>query len=1357
MANRTVNFSLQQIEELFPFYFELDTHLHIVSLGRSIVKVLGSKSKTAFAHEFIIQRPYITDLTYASLTENTGQSVIIKSLRSGLLLRGQFTVMEESNNIFFIGSPWVMNIDELKEHKLYLTDFAIHDPTFDLLHVIKNIEINGDEIKELLYKLKQKSVQIAKSEAEHRATLNMASDIIYKTNEQGYFIDSNPAGEKLSGYTLSELKEKKFTDLVRKDYQKTVVKHYAKQTKENIPSSYLEFPLITKHGIEKWVGQSVQILKTEDSNIFVALAIDMTKQKENEFALMETNKQLLLLQNLLDNSSDAIQIAEEDGRLYYINKVAEERLSIVQANCHQYNVRDFEKIFENPVLWEEHVALLKQIKQLVIEGENINQTTGKLFPVEVVAKYVNIDNRGFVLANSRDVSERKLAEYQLLKTNEKLESILNEMTDVIWSASLPDYGFIFATLSAEKLFGEKLEDWFSSQKWWERAIYKDDQHIIPEIISDLSLKGAYDKKHRIITKEGEIRWVQHKGKIIYDELQKPVRIDGVIIDKTLQYEAEDNLNKELKLQEALIDIASTYINLDLNEVSTTINSSLQKLGKFVSADRAYIFDYNFKENTTSNTYEWCNEGISAEIDNLQQVPIAYFPQWVEQHKKGEAFYIPDVNELEDTGEGGLKSILEPQGIKSLIALPMIDGNELMGFVGFDSVKGYHHYSSKEKKLLFLFGQMLINIRSRQTWEKQLTLQEEKYRNIIANMNLGLLEVNNDDVIVFANNSFCEISGYTLQELKGKVAADLLMNKEDQWIIAENQKKREKGILDNYEVAVLNKNKERKWWFVSGAPNYDDKGHLIGSIGIHLDITEKKTLEMELAKAKSFAEAAAKAKELFLANMSHEIRTPLNVIIGMIRQLTKESLNEKQFFYVKQSESSAKHLLTILNNILDIAKIESGELTVTQKEFSLSALTYNIHSILFSQTKEKNLEFRLHLSPEIKPVLLGDEVRLRQVLINLVGNAIKFTESGYVSIEITLLKEEDNHQHLLFEVRDSGIGISEAFIAKIFDKFSQEENTANRKFEGTGLGMAISNDLVGLMGGTLKVESIKSKGTVFSFELHLPIGDEKNLVSKSASIKKDAFVGTSVLLVEDNEMNRFIAAQSLAFIGCEIIEAENGKVAVDLLQQRSFDLILMDIQMPVMDGLEATEYIRKTLQINTPIIALTANAFKHDIDLYLSGGMNDYITKPYDENEFLLKVEHNLNLFRSYPIPKEVAIDKTALYDISFLVKMSKGNNEFIEKMLLIFLKLIAENTLLMEQALANNDIDTLNKIAHKIKPSINQMGVSHLKDKIVQLEKFSLEKDFIQNLPILCTDIIQTLRLVAEKIKYHEINGNKIP
>ncbi|MFY8189120.1 MAG: ATP-binding protein [Flavobacterium sp.] len=283
--------------------------------------------------------------------------------------------------------------------------------------------------------------------------------------------------------------------------------------------------------------------------------------------------------------------------------------------------------------------------------------------------------------------------------------------------------------------------------------------------------------------------------------------------------------------------------------------------------------------------------------------------------------------------------------------------------------------------------------------------------------------------------------------------------------------------------------------------------------------------------------------------------------------------------------------------------------IISTNFSPSALVYNVHSIIYSQAADKNLSFILNMNPEIKPVLLGDETRLRQVLINLIGNAIKFTENGTIQLTVSLLSENENRQILRFEVEDSSIGMSEEFITKLFDKFSQEQNTSNRKYEGTGLGMAISRDLIELMGSKLIVKSTKSVGTTFSFDLDLEIGNNENLVIMSPQVKENVFKNKKALLVEDNEMNRFIAIQSLSYLGFEVIEAENGKIAIDKVSSFEFDLILMDIQMPVMDGLEATGYIRNQLKNNTPIIALTANAFKHDIELYMSKGMNDYIIKP----------------------------------------------------------------------------------------------------------------------------------------------------
>ncbi|MBK7225350.1 MAG: PAS domain S-box protein [Saprospiraceae bacterium] len=647
-----------------------------------------------------------------------------------------------------------------------------------------------------------------------------------------------------------------------------------------------------------------------------------------------------------------------------------------------------------------------------------------------------------------------------------------------------------------------------------------------------------------------------------------------------------------------------------------------------------------------------------------------------------------------------------------------------------------------------------DISERKINEEILKLQEEKYRNIIANMNLGLLEVDLEDTIIYANQSFCDMSAYSLAELKGKKAAELFVVEHHKQIISQKNELRKTHESDGYELEVKNKNGENRWWFVSGAPNYNDRGQLVGSIGIHLDISDHKLLEKELAKAKSIAEAAAKAKELFLANMSHEIRTPLNVIIGMIRQLTKESLTADQHFYINQSASSAKHLLTILNNVLDVAKIESGDMEILENGFSPSALLYNVHSIMYSQAIEKNLKFKLNASPDLKPVLIGDDTRLRQVFINLVGNSIKFTQAGSIMLNAEVVSETDTHQTILFEVVDTGIGMSEEFITRIFDKFSQEQNESNRRYEGTGLGMTISNDLIRLMGGNLKVDSIKSVGTTFKFELNFRIGKPEQLVSNNQQIQQNIFKSCKALLVEDNEMNRFIAIQSLDFLGFETTEAENGKIAIELASKNSYDIILMDIQMPVMDGVEATEYIREQLNLKTPIIALTANAFKHDIELYLNKGMNDFITKPYDEQDFFRKIDHVLSLHKfklgntTNDQNKEEQMKTTnKLYNLMQLEQMSRGNNSFVTKMISIFINQTKENIAIMENGIATSNFDEVKRIAHKIRPSIGQMGILSLKNEARNIETYKLEPGENQEFKDMTNDLCEVLNKVLKELE----------
>ncbi len=330
------------------------------------------------------------------------------------------------------------------------------------------------------------------------------------------------------------------------------------------------------------------------------------------------------------------------------------------------------------------------------------------------------------------------------------------------------------------------------------------------------------------------------------------------------------------------------------------------------------------------------------------------------------------------------------------------------------------------------------------------------------MNLGLLQVAPNEEIMYANQSFCDMSEYAADELIGKNAIKLFAANDAN--VTETAERRKAGKSDAYELKVKTKTGADKWWLISGAPIFNDNNEFTGSIGIHLDITRQKEIQIELKRAKLEAEASSRAKEAFLANMSHEIRTPMNAIIGIGKLLGKTELEGQQRYYLDIIQNASGSLLTIVNDLLDFSKIESGKVTLECIPFRMKDLLDTTQRILHHKVEEKGLLFRTEYDPETSDVLIGDPYRLSQVLINLLGNAIKFTEYGSVTLSCKVVENSYTAQRLDFRITDTGIGISEEFINLLFDKFTQEDESISRKFGGTGLGMSISKQLIELMGG-----------------------------------------------------------------------------------------------------------------------------------------------------------------------------------------------------------------------------------------------------------------------------------------------------
>jgi PAS domain S-box-containing protein len=511
-----------------------------------------------------------------------------------------------------------------------------------------------------------------------------------------------------------------------------------------------------------------------------------------------------------------------------------------------------------------------------------------------------------------------------------------------------------------------------------------------------------------------------------------------------------------------------------------------------------------------------------------------------------------------------------------------------------------------------------DITERKLAEKELRRSRRRYREIFENSILGLYQSVPEGKYLSVNPAFARLFGYrSPEEMLASVTdigSQLYLHPEDR--VRAIKQITEEGYLEGFELEVQRRDGTKFWVSMNTRIVQDEDGmHFDGTVE---DITKRKRAEDLLRAAKEVAEAATKSKSDFLANMSHEIRTPMNAVIGMTCLLLDEDLTEKQKEYLKIIRSSGEALLDIINDILDISKIEGGMMEIEQQPFSLHRCIEESISLGAENAAKKGLEMKYQIDQNIPEAFLGDHARLRQVLVNLIGNAVKFTERGSISISVSGRKTDYGYHEIHFAVKDTGVGIADDKLDRLFQLFSQVDASTARRYGGTGLGLAISKKLVEMMNGRIWVESRPEIGSTFHFTIKAHEAqpkaisldlEDRNASSTKALCNEDPDSSLSILLAEDNPINRKVALLMLAKLGLKADVASNGHEVLQALESHNYDVILMDLQMPEMDGLETTKEIRKRMPDGPRIIAMTAAAFKSDREMCIEAGMDDYIRKP----------------------------------------------------------------------------------------------------------------------------------------------------
>lgn len=1071
---------------------------------------------------------------------------------------------------------------------------------------IQSVGVDIEEIKKVEFALK-------KSEERFQKIASCSLGIIYiivQTNEDDiYFEYVSSAIEEIYEIKIEEL-GRNFNLILAYYHSDDVLPFMEELTRcrQTLSVFHYEWRIITPTGKIKWLQANDRPELRDNGDVaWYGITLDITDRKQAELKTWEVQN---FLNSIIENIPNMVFVKDiQDLKLVRFNKAGEELLGYPREVLIGKNDYDFFPPAEAELLINKDREVIEYGTVVDIPEELIqtNHQGTRILHTKKIPIFNEFDEPQYLLGISEDITEQKQTQLVIQQSEARFRKLSENIPGMIYQYMVDTQGndkFTYVSAKCREIYEVEPEMAMESSLNLWNIVHPDDVLPLKENIinSAKELKHFYSE-HRLIMPDQRLKWIQASA----------------------QPERQDNG-----------DIVWDGLVLDISD-RIEFKHRIDQLARHIPG---MIYQYRLRTDGTSH-FPYSSDGIR-EIYGVTP----------EQVKEDAAvvFAVLHPDDLEYITQSIIESAnsLKPWYCQYRVCHPDGRINWVLGHATpqkeLDNSIIWHGYISD------ITAQQSA-LQERQKAEEALSQSEAKYQQILDSITDMVIVKNPNFQIVWANKAFRDYYGMTLAQLQGIIDAPFNEPDYTQQYIKDDAFVFNTGLTLNIsEEFVTSHDGEIRPFSTIKSPICNENGQVIMIVAVCRDITERKQTEIALANAKEAAEAATKAKSQFLANMSHEIRTPMNGVLGMTQLLSSTYLTEEQQDILQTIKDSSDTLLVVINDILDFSKIESGMLQLEEHSFILKDIISSVCSLLNKQALNKGIVIQYLLDSHIPTNILGDSSRLRQILLNLVGNAIKFTENGYINIKVVKNNQQENTElasleslELIFSIEDTGIGIESDRLNKLFEPFTQADASISRKYGGTGLGLAISKSLVGLMGGTIWVESChhiggtppenwiypsstsQQQGSIFYFTvLFKTISAPKINLEKNLPIPKQQEKNNKsqlkILLAEDNKVNQKVVTLTLKKLGYIADIANNGIEVLNILEKENYDLILMDMQMPEMDGVTATKIIRQSHSYQPYIIALTANALEEDRQICLDAGMNDFITKPIAIAELTIALE-----------------------------------------------------------------------------------------------------------------------------------------